>query len=72
MSLKKWLTTRCRLGNVVGAGMNIAFPLVAGRLLDRFSAQGNIAGGYALLFAGCASAYLVASPSSTFSHRDSK
>lgn len=33
---------------------------MAGRLLDAFEAQGNIAGGYGVLFAICAAAYVVA------------
>jgi len=48
------------LGGMVGSGMNIVFPIVAGRLLDIFKAQGNVSGGYAVLFAGCAFAYLAA------------
>ena len=48
------------LGGMVGSAMNILFPIFAGRLLDSFKAQDNISGGYAILFAICAFAYLVA------------
>ncbi len=48
------------LGGMVGAAMNIAFPVLAGRLLDTFKAQNNVSGGYAILFGICAGAYLVA------------
>jgi ACS family hexuronate transporter-like MFS transporter len=48
------------LGGMVGSGTNIVFPILAGRLLDTFKAQNNVSGGYAVLFAICAFAYLVA------------
>ena len=48
------------LGGMVGAGMNVAFPIITGIILDRFKAQDNISGGYAAVFAICAGAYLVA------------
>jgi ACS family hexuronate transporter-like MFS transporter len=48
------------LGGMVGAAMNIAFPILAGRLLDTFKAQNNIIGGYDILFSVCAGAYIVA------------
>jgi MFS transporter, ACS family, hexuronate transporter len=36
------------------------FPVFSGRLLDIFTAQGNVTGGYTVLFTICAFAYLVA------------
>lgn len=48
------------IGGMVGAAMNIGFPIFAGRLLDTFKAQDNISGGYAILFSICAGAYIVA------------
>jgi ACS family hexuronate transporter-like MFS transporter len=48
------------LGGMVGSGMNIAFPIITGVILDKFKAQDNITGGYATVFAICAGAYLVA------------
>jgi MFS transporter, ACS family, hexuronate transporter len=48
------------LGGMAGSGLGFMFPILAGKLLDRFKAQGNISGGYAILFAICACAYLLA------------
>jgi ACS family hexuronate transporter-like MFS transporter len=48
------------LGGMAGSGLGFMFPILAGKLLDRFKEQGNISGGYAILFAICAGAYLVA------------
>lgn len=48
------------LGGMAGSALGIFFPILAGRLLDGFKAQNNISGGYGVLFAICAGAYLVA------------
>ena len=48
------------LGGMAGSGLGIFFPIMAGRLLDTFKAQGNVSGGYALLFSICAGVYIVA------------
>lgn len=48
------------LGGMAGSIGGIAFPLYAGKLLDRFEASGNIAAGYGVLFGLCSTAYLVA------------
>jgi ACS family hexuronate transporter-like MFS transporter len=48
------------LGGMAGSGLGIFFPVMAGRLLDVFTAKGNVAGGYAVLFSICAGAYIVA------------
>ncbi len=48
------------LGGMAGSGLGIAFPVLAGRLLDSFTKEGNVAGGYAVLFSICAGAYIVA------------
>src|SRR5882757_491941 len=48
------------LGGMAGSGIGFLFPILAGRLLDAFKAQDNISGGYAVLFAICAGAYIVA------------
>ena len=48
------------LGGMAGSGLGIAFPILAGRLLDAFTKKGNVSGGYALLFSICAGAYIVA------------
>ena len=48
------------IGGMAGSIGGIAFPIVAGTLLDRFQAAGNVTAGYAILFLVCGSAYLVA------------
>jgi len=48
------------IGGMAGSLGGIAFPILAGRLLDSFQASGNAAAGYGILFAFCGSAYLVA------------
>ena len=48
------------LGSMAGSLGGILFPIFSGQLLDRFAAAGNVTAGYALLFAICGSAYLVA------------
>ncbi len=48
------------LGSMAGSLGGILFPIFSGKLLDRFAAAGNVTAGYALLFAICGSAYLVA------------
>jgi ACS family hexuronate transporter-like MFS transporter len=48
------------LGGMAGSGLGIFFPVMAGKLLDVFTAKNNVTGGYAVLFAICAGAYVVA------------
>lgn len=48
------------IGGMAGSCGGILFPIISGALLDRFTAQGNVTGGYAILFGFCAFAYLVA------------
>jgi ACS family hexuronate transporter-like MFS transporter len=48
------------LGGMAGSLGGIAFPLYAGKLLDRFEASGNITAGYGVLFGICGFAYLIA------------
>ena len=48
------------LGGMAGSGLGFAFPILAGKLLDVFKARDNISGGYGVLFAICAGAYLLA------------
>jgi len=48
------------LGGMAGSLGGILFPIYSGRLLDRFQAAGNVTAGYAILFAVCGSAYLIA------------
>ena len=48
------------LGGMAGSVFGIAFPIMAGRLLDTFTARDNVTGGYAVLFSICAGAYILA------------
>ncbi len=48
------------IGSTTGSLGGIAFPIVAGKLLDRFQAAGDITAGYAWLFGACGFAYLLA------------
>jgi MFS transporter, ACS family, hexuronate transporter len=57
---KKDIGTITGLGGMAGSFGGILFPWFSGKLLDSFHATGNVTGGYAILFAICASAYLVA------------
>jgi ACS family hexuronate transporter-like MFS transporter len=47
------------LGGMAGALGGMYFPIYCGQMLDRFTAQGNVTAGYAILFSICAFAYLV-------------
>ena len=55
---KKDVGTIVGLGGMAGSFGGILFPWFSGKLLDQFKLAGNITGGYAILFAICASAYL--------------
>lgn len=48
------------IGSFAGATAGMVFPILTGRLLDAFKAQGNVTGGYAVLFAICSCLYLFA------------
>jgi ACS family hexuronate transporter-like MFS transporter len=48
------------IGGMAGSFGGILFPLFAGGLLDKFQASGNVTAGYAMLFAICGLAYLLA------------
>ena len=48
------------LGGMAGSLGGMCFPIVSGKLLDKFSAAGNVTAGYAILFAFCGGAYLLA------------
>jgi ACS family hexuronate transporter-like MFS transporter len=56
---KKDVATIVGLGGFAGSIGGMLFPWVAGRLLDHFHAIGNVTAGYSILFAICASAYLI-------------
>jgi ACS family hexuronate transporter-like MFS transporter len=59
MFAKKDVATIVGLGGMAGSIGGIIFPWFCGRLLDRYHHMGNVTAGYAILFAICASAYLV-------------
>ena len=48
------------LGGMAGSLGGIAFPILAGKLLDHFTKRGDVTAGYAILFAFCGFAYLLA------------
>jgi ACS family hexuronate transporter-like MFS transporter len=48
------------IGGMAGAIGGMLFPVFCGRLLDIFTARGNVTGGYTVLFTICAFAYLLA------------
>jgi ACS family hexuronate transporter-like MFS transporter len=48
------------VGGMAGSLGGILFPIYSGKLLDRFQAAGNVTAGYAILFAICGCAYLLA------------
>jgi MFS transporter, ACS family, aldohexuronate transporter len=56
---KKDVATIIGLGGMFGSAGGVVFPVMTGWLLDRFKAEGNVNGGYAILFSICAFAYLV-------------
>jgi ACS family hexuronate transporter-like MFS transporter len=60
MFARKDLATIIGLGGMAGSVGGILFPWISGRVLDHYHALGNVTAGYTILFAICASAYLVA------------
>jgi ACS family hexuronate transporter-like MFS transporter len=57
---KRAVASLVGIGGMAGSLGGIAFPLVAGGLLDRFQAAGNVTAGYAILFVVCGLAYVLA------------
>lgn len=47
------------IGGLAGAIGGMIFPWYCGKMLDEFTAAGNVTGGYAVLFSICAFAYLI-------------
>ena len=47
-------------GSMFGAAVSMLPPVLTGILLDHFKARGNITAGYAILFACCSFAYVIA------------
>jgi ACS family hexuronate transporter-like MFS transporter len=60
MFSKKDVGTIIGLGGMAGSIGGILFPWFCGRILDRYHALGNVTAAYAILFAICAFAYLIA------------
>ena len=57
---KKAVASVIGLGGMAGSVGGMCFPILSGRLLDKFTAAGNVTAGYAILFGVCGSAYLAA------------
>jgi ACS family hexuronate transporter-like MFS transporter len=57
---KKAVASVIGLGGMAGSLGGMLFPILSGRLLDKFTAAGNVTGGYAILFTFCGCAYLLA------------
>ncbi len=57
---KRMVATLTGIGGMAGSLGAMGFPIVTGKLLDRFAAAHNITGGYSILFSVCAFVYLVA------------
>jgi ACS family hexuronate transporter-like MFS transporter len=56
---KKDVATIIGLGGMTGSAGGFIFPVLTGWLLDRFTARGDVTGGYTILFGICAFAYLL-------------
>lgn len=57
---KKAVASVVGLGGMAGSIGGILFPIFSGKLLDQFTAKGDVTAGYAILFAVCGFAYLLA------------
>lgn len=57
---KKAIASVVGLGGMAGSLGGILFPIYAGKLLDTFTARGDVTAGYAILFGICGFAYLAA------------
>lgn len=57
---KKAIASIIGIGGLAGAVSGVYFPIYCGRMLDKFTAAGNVTAGYSILFAICASAYVIA------------
>jgi ACS family hexuronate transporter-like MFS transporter len=57
---KRTVASIVGMGGMAGSLGGMFFPIYAGKLLDAFTASGNVTAGYAILFGICGSAYLAA------------
>jgi len=56
---KKAIGSVIGIGGLAGATGGMLFPVFSGRLLDNFTAAGNVTAGYTVLFTICAFAYVI-------------
>jgi MFS transporter, ACS family, hexuronate transporter len=56
---KKAVASVIGIGGMAGATGGMLFPIFSGRLLDTFTASGNVTAGYTILFTICAFAYVI-------------
>lgn len=56
---KKAVASIIGIGGMAGATGGMLFPIFSGRLLDNFTAAGNVTAGYTVLFTICAFAYVI-------------
>ena len=56
---KKAVASIIGIGGMAGATGGMLFPIFSGRLLDNFTAAGNVTAGYTILFTICAFAYVI-------------
>jgi ACS family hexuronate transporter-like MFS transporter len=56
---KKAIGSVIGIGGLAGATGGMLFPIFSGRLLDNFTAAGNVTAGYTVLFTICAFAYVL-------------
>ncbi len=56
---KEYVSSVVGIGGMAGAIGGMCFPILVGYLLDLFKAQGNLSGGYNLLFTICGCIYLM-------------
>jgi len=57
---KQAVSSAVGIGGMAGAVGGIFFPILVGSLLDRYRAEGNLSGGYNVLFTICGFTYLIA------------
>ncbi len=57
---KKAIASVVGIGGMAGSAGGFIFPILTGKMLDHFQAQNSVTTGYAILFAICASMYLIA------------
>ena len=56
---KKAVASVIGIGGMAGTTGGMLFPIFSGRLLDNFTAAGNVTAGYTVLFTICAFAYVI-------------